>query len=563
MEWISRALQRSPELAVFLAISLGYWFGSLKIRGVGLGPVTGSLLAGVLIGYFVKVPVSDPAKQLLFLLFMFGIGYSVGPSFFRGMKDGGWRWAVLGAVVPVAGVLTAWVLAAFLKLELGYAVGLLSGGMTESPIIGTGSEAIRQLALPPEEQDRLISQIAVADALCYIFGTFGVIWFCSSLGPKLLGIDLKAEGLRLEEKFGIERVKVGVASAWRMFALRAYRIDPEHTVVGKTISQAEAKAAPERLFIERIRRGTLVMTAKPEMVLQSGDVIAVSGKSEVVLKLVDDKAVEMPDRELLDIPSASFDVVLSNPELVGKTLAEIAVKASEVRGIFLRGIRRGGESIPVGQNTVLERGDVLTIVGLEPAVDRATARIGRVAQPTDTTDFIILGIAIFIGALGGASLAIPIGSMHIAIGSSVGTLLLGLLVGWRNSVHPLFGRIPHGAVEFMKSIGLAGFVAMIGLKAGPVFVAALKEVGLTIFLAGIVVTLVPLFVGLLVGRYVLHLEPLLLLGGLAGAQTMTAALAAVQDRSESPVAVLGYSGAVAFGHILLTTGGTVIVWLLH
>jgi putative transport protein len=115
----------------------------------------------------------------------------------------------------------------------------------------------------------------------------------------------------------------------------------------------------------------------------------------------------------------------------------------------------------------------------------------------------------------------------------------------------------------MKSIGLAAFVAMIGLKAGPVFIQALKDIGVTVFLGGVVVTLTPMFVGLVVGRYVLKLNPLLLLGALAGAQTMTAALAAVQERSASPVAVIGYSSTVAFGHILLSIGGTALVWILH
>jgi putative transport protein len=292
-------------------------------------------------------------------------------------------------------------------------------------------------------------------------------------------------------------------------------------------------------------------------------VVAVSGKSEVILNLVDHRAVEVADRELLDIPNASFDAVLSNRSLVGKPLAEIVAQATEIRGVFLREIRRGGESIPIGQNTILERGDVLTLVGLEPAVERVAARLGRAARPSDTTDLVVVGLAIFVGAIAGVSLAVPIGNLHIVLGSSVGTLLAGLLVGWRNSVQPLFGRVPHGAIEFMKSIGLAGFVAMIGLKAGPVFVEALREVGVTVFLAGIAVTLVPQFVGLFVGRYLLKLDPILLLGGLAGAQTMTAALAAVQERSASPVAVLGYSGTVAFGHILITTWGTVIVWLLQ
>ncbi|MDX3986674.1 MAG: aspartate-alanine antiporter [Achromobacter sp.] len=563
MDFLGNLLQRYPELAVFLAIGLGYWVGGFKIRGVGFGPVTGSLLAGLLIGYFFLISVSDTAKQVLFLLFMFGIGYSVGPSFFRGMKDGGWRWAVLGVVIPVAGLLTAWALALLLKLELGYAVGLISGGLTESPAIGTGSEAIRNLPIGAAEKDRLISQIAVADALCYIFGTFGIIWFCSSLGPKLLRVDLKAEGARLEQAYGIQRQKAGVASAWRKFDLRAYLLQPDHPAVGHSVALVESRYAPDRMFVERIRRDGSLLAVEPTTVLRAGDVVAVSGKSEVILKWLDGHAVEQADRELLDIPSAMYDVVLSNPALVGKTVAQIAEQAQEVRGVFLRDIRRNGVQIPVGSKTVLLRGDVLSIVGLEPAVERVAERMGSIVRELNATDFVALGFGIFVGAVVGTSLVLPIGSMHIAIGSSVGTLILGLLVGWRNSARPLFGRISHGALEFMKSIGLAGFVAMIGLKAGPVFVQALQEVGLTIFLAGIVVTMVPQFVGLLFGRYVLKLEPLLLLGALAGAQTMTAGLAAVQEKSQSPVAVIGYSGTVAFGHILITTWGTVIVWLLY
>jgi putative transport protein len=114
----------------------------------------------------------------------------------------------------------------------------------------------------------------------------------------------------------------------------------------------------------------------------------------------------------------------------------------------------------------------------------------------------------------------------------------------------------------MRSLGLAAFVAMIGLKAGPIFVDAVREVGFSLLIGGVVVTLTPLLVGLYFGRYVLRLDPLLLLGGLAGAQTMTPALAAVQERSDSPVAVLGYSGTVAFGHVLLTTWGSIIVLLM-
>jgi len=195
-------------------------------------------------------------------------------------------------------------------------------------------------------------------------------------------------------------------------------------------------------------------------------------------------------------------------------------------------------------------------------VDGFAQVAGRVLSPIQESDLATLGLAIFAGVLVGAIVTIPVAHLRINLGTSVGTLLAGLLVGWFRSVVPWFGRIPDGAVLFMRSIGLAAFVAMVGLKAGPVFVTALKEVGYVLLLGGIVVTLMPLLTGLLFGRYVLKLNPVLLLGGLAGAQTMTAGLAAVQEKSESPVAVLGYSGTVAFGHILLTTCGTLIIALL-
>ncbi|MEI6547303.1 MAG: aspartate-alanine antiporter, partial [Burkholderiales bacterium] len=168
MDWLTPYMTQHPELPVFLAIGIGYWIGKFKLKGVGFGPVTGSLIAGLLIGYLFHVPVADTAKQFLFMLFMFGIGYSAGPGFVRGVQDGGWRWVALGVVIPVAGVLTAFFMARLLKLELGYAAGMMSGALTESPVIGTASEAIRSLSLPTDEKERLIRQIPVADALTYI-----------------------------------------------------------------------------------------------------------------------------------------------------------------------------------------------------------------------------------------------------------------------------------------------------------------------------------------------------------------------------------------------------------
>ena len=563
MDVLAATLRTHPEIAVFLAIGLGYWIGRFSVRGVGFGPVTGSLIAGLLVGYAVEVPVADTAKQLLFLLFMFGIGYSAGPGFVRGLRDAGWRWAVLGSVIPLAGLLTAWAMAKLLDLELGYAVGMMSGGLTESPVIGTASEAIRALPIPAEEKSRLIAQIPVADALTYLFGTIGVIVFCGYVGPWLLRVDLRADARRLEAAMGLSREADGVDSGWRMFAMRAYRLEPRHRVVGLPVAEAERSAAPARLFIERIRRDGEVIDAQPESVLRAGDVVAVIAARETMVRLLAGVAEEVHDRRLLDVPVATRDVVLSHASVVGRSVAELRAETTAFRGVFLQAIRRAGRSLPVAPQTRLEQGDVITLHGLAPAVDRIASLAGEPARSPRGADFVALGLAIGAGALAGVLLSLPVAGLHIALGSSVAVLLVGLALGWRNAQHPGFAHIPAAAIEFMKSLGLSAFVAMIGLKAGPVFVDAIREIGLSVFLGGIVVTLVPQFVGLLVGRYLLRIEPLLLLGALAGAQTMTAALAAVQDRSDSPVAVIGYSSTVAFGHILISIGGTVLVWMLH
>lgn len=218
--------------------------------------------------------------------------------------------------------------------------------------------------------------------------------------------------------------------------------------------------------------------------------------------------------------------------------------------------------MPIGENTVVQRGDTLHITGAQLAVEQLAPVIGRIIHLTDESDLAVLGVAVFVGVLAGATLIIPVGHLKIPLGTSVGTLLAGVVVGWMRSVKPWFGIIPDASILFMKSIGLAAFVAMVGLKAGPIFISAVRQYGLLLFFGGIFVCLTPLVAGLFFGRYVLGVNPLLLLGGLAGAQTMIAGVAAVQEKSDSTVATLGYSYTVAFGHILLTTWGTLIIHML-
>jgi putative transport protein len=442
MEWLGHLFEKYPEMAVYLAIGLGYLIGAVKFRGAGIGAVTGSLLAGIVVGNLFHVQVSETAKSILFLLFLFGIGYSVGPSFFRSMKGEGWRWALLGVFMPFVGLMTAYAVARFLKLDLGFAAGLFSGSLTESPAIGTASEAIRALALSDAQKQQLVSHIAVADAVCYIFGTAGLIWFCSSLGPRLLGVNLRDEARKIESQLGMKRTRLGVAPAWQPIAIRAYTIPQGAAAIGKTIEQAEHSVRGTRIFVERIRRNGEVMEPVPATVLQAGDSVALLGRTDVLVGLVGVAAPEVADPELLDIPVASFDIYVTGKRLAGKTLEQIAQTMDETRGIFLRGIIRQSQPVPIGLKTTIARGDILKITGTEPAVESFAQIAGIVLSPVQESDLATLGLAIFAGILAGAIITIPIGSLRIRLGTSVGTLLAGLLVGWFGSVVPWFGRIP-------------------------------------------------------------------------------------------------------------------------
>jgi putative transport protein len=558
LTWLAQFLVRYPELALFLVIAAGYWIGSFKIGAFSLGPVTGALFAGLVVGDFAHVPVSGMTKSFLFLLFLFGVGYSVGPQFVLAMKRDGLRPMLLAIVVSFTGLATAIAVGRVLQLDPGFVAGMMSGALSQSAAMGTATDAINGLAIDEQQRALFVSHVAVGDAVCYIFGYVGVITFCTLIVPALLKIDLKTESLKLEQALGITRAKPGLASAWRKFELRAYRLDRDAAIAGLSVAAAEARIPEQRVFIHRIRRGERILEAEPGMILAAGDVIALSAPREIIVELIGSRAEEVEDRELLDIPLIAAEVLLMNRQLAGMTLQQ-ASDQTWARGLYLRSLSRGGQTLPIGPGLVLERGDLLHIVGPEAVVANAAKSIGVIVSPSTSIDFVVMGLAIFFGGLVGVLVSFPIGGITIALSTSVGTLLAGLLVGYLRTRLPHFGRIPDGAVSLMTSLGLAAFVGLTGIHAGPIFLSAIRESGIGLLLGGMLVTMLPQIVGFCVGHFVLRMNPILLLGALTGAQTVTAAMAALQERSGSSVVVLGYTPAYPVSNILLTTWGSVIV----
>ena len=564
MEWIINQLRERPELAIFLTLFLGFWLGKLRIGKFSLGTVTSVLLVGVLVGQL-KIDVPGPIKSVFFLLFLFAVGYKVGPQFFRGLKKDGLPQVGFAVLMCVSVLVVTWLLALVMGYNPGEAAGLLAGSQTISAVIGVAEDTMANMGLDEAQRQSYINIIPVSYAVTYVFGTAGSAWVLSSLGPKLLGglEKVKAACKELEAKMGSsEADEPGFMHAARPVTFRAYKIENEWFKQGRRVIDLEMyfQKDGKRLFVERLRKQGVVRDVAPNTVLNIGDEVVLSGRREFVIGEEDWIGNEVQDAQLLDFPAETLPVTVTKKTFAGKTVANIR-RHKFMHGVSIRSIKRAGIEIPVLAQTKLDAGDVIEVVGTKQEVESAAAQIGYVDRPTHQTDMIFVGLGILIGGLFGA-LSIHIGGVPISLSTSGGALIAGLFFGWLRSKHPTFGRIPEASLWVLNNVGLNMFIAVVGIAAGPSFVQGFRDVGLSLFIVGAIATTLPLIIGLLLGKYVFKFHPAITLGCCAGARTTTAALGAIQDAVESETPALGYTVTYAVGNTLLIIWGVVIVLLI-
>ena len=517
MEWIFNQLRERPELAIFLTIFLGFWLGKLRIGKFTLGTVTSVLLVGVLVGQL-NIAVPGPIKSVFFLLFLFAVGYKVGPQFFRGLKKDGLPQVGFAVLMCVSVLLVTWLLALMMGYNAGEAAGLLAGSQTISAVIGVAEDTMANMGLDEAQRQSYVNIIPVSYAVTYIFGTAGSAWVLSSIGPKMLG--------------------------------------------GKRVIDLEVyfRQHDKRLFVERLRKSGVVVEVSMNIQIEPGDEVVLSGRREYIIGEESWIGPEVQDAQLLDFPAEKLPVTITRKTVAGKTVAAIR-REKFMHGVSIRSIKRAGISIPVLAQTVVDAGDVIEVVGTRQEVEAAAKRLGYIDRPTNQTDMIFVGLGILVGGLFGA-LSVHIGGIPISLSTSGGALIAGLFFGWLRSKHPTFGRIPEPSQWVLNNVGLNMFIAVVGISAGPSFVQGFHDVGISLFLVGAAATTLPLIIGLLLARYVFKFHPALALGVCAGARTTTAALGAVQDAVESETPALGYTVTYAVGNTLLIIWGVVIVLLI-
>jgi len=560
--WIASTLRDHPELAIFLSVGIGYWIGGLKLGGFSLGTVTGTLLVGLLMGQL-GIPVDAGIRAVFFLMFLFAVGYGVGPQFVRGLASDGAPQAIFAAVMCliILGISYLCIVVGGLD-DLGFAAGMYSGSQTISASIGLATDAINGAGFSADEAQQYTNNIPIAYAVTYIWGTVGTGLILAHLAPKLLGINLAAECKRYEAEHSLGGPGAGKTTAWHQLEARTFRIPVTSKVVGMTIAEAEHLYPDSRLFAEALRRDGQILDVDPTVKLQAGDVVAISGTIGELVDLVEPHMEEVADHDLLNVPVEQVNVVVTRKRYANKTLGELA-ELDFARGVYLNKIVRGAASvnIPILRNTQIHRGDVLTIAGAQTHVERVVKEIGYAERSTDATDMITVGLVIFIGGLLGA-IVLPVFGTPITLSTSGGALIAGIIIGWLRGVYPIFGNVPSSTLWFMNNVGLNMFIAVVGISSGPGFVSGIQQAGFKLFMLGLLATSIPMLIAPLIGKFVFKFDPAINIGCCGGSRTSTAAVGMVGEVAQSDVPMLGYTVPYAVSNTLLTLWGMVIVLLL-
>ena len=563
MDFVKHLLTQEPLLALFFTISLGYLAGRIKFGRFVLGGIAGTLLVGVVVGQL-QIAIDPGIKAIFFALFIYAVGFQGGPQFFHALNRRSLNQLASAFVMCATGLLCVLIAAWAFGLDRGMAAGLAAGGLTQSAIIGTAGDALAKLGLSPALTKTMQTNVAVGYAVCYIFGSLGPIIMVTWFFPLVMKWDIRQEAVKLAKSMsgGHAELDPGQFNAVRPIDTRFFEIAAGSKALGKTtlaIDHELSDAAVEDVF-----RGAASIDLTNDVVIQLGDRVAISGTIAAISGASDLLGREMvaPDGSML--VQEDREIILTSRAISGRALGEVHdhVTAETRHGVFLTAALRLGRNLPLVRDLVLKTGDELHFIGSPVDLDRVQAKIGYKITAAAVTDFIFFGLGMLIGMLIGM-IRFRIWGIPISIGSGGGCLLSGLMFGWLRSVHPKFSALPLGASNFLRDFGLAVFVGIVGIAAGPQALVAIEKYGLTLFFLGVGVTLIPQVVTFFFSYFVLRIRnPIEALACVAGGRSANPAFAALLDKAGNATPVVSFTVTYAVANVFLTLWGPVIVGII-
>ena len=548
---IAHYLIANPVISIFICLALGYLIGKLKIKSFTIGATVGTLLVGLLISLVFKgvgtYEIDGTVKTIFFSLFIFAIGYEVGPSFFASLKSSGLKIIILSLFFAVAAFVVSIVLFKAFGIGAGEAGGILAGSLTQSAILGTADSTMKGM-LSGTELKTAESQMAIAYALTYVFGTVGVVVFLKNGAAKLIGVNLtdtvkkKIDQTNFHESSS-ENTVVGNIKA------RAFCIENGAEFIGKTIGSVEEQYGDDLTITQIIRKGKKVSLA-PDVQLLEGDTVTIIGLLDAVLHFEAPGMKETDDSEALKLDVIKQEIVLTNHFSLD------VIKHLSENGIVISEKKRDNNVL--SEDQALKALDHLTLVGPKALITKVVKKLGYVKDTGTETDVSFISMGLVVGLLIGA-ISFVVSGIPITLGSGGGALIGGLLFGYYQDKHSNYGLMPKATRWFCKSVGLNLFIAIVGLTSGASFLSALQSMGVKVLLIGVLVTILPHIASVYFGKFVLKLDAVDIIGALCGAGTCTAALNGVVEEYDSSIFAIAYTPGYAMGNILLTVLGPLVV----
>ncbi|MEM7462640.1 MAG: aspartate-alanine antiporter [Pseudomonadota bacterium] len=563
MTFIENILQQAPLVALFVTIALGYVFGKLKIGTFVLGGIAGTLLVGVAIGQF-NVTIDSSIKGIFFALFIYAVGFQGGPQFVRALNLRSLNELLSAFVMCFTGLLCVLVAAWAFGLDRGTAAGLAAGGLTQSAIIGTAGDAIAKLNVSSELIATMQANVAVGYAVCYIFGSLGPIIMVTWFFPTVMRWDIREEAKKLAEEMsaGQASLEPGQFDAASSLDTRFFKVGASSKAAGATVGDIDASL--QDVSVEAIVREGNTLELADDDKIAADDLVAVTGLVRSLDKAAASIGEEVPRPSDLHLIEEKRQVILTNPKLAEKELHELheQFNESQRRGVFLTGVSRAGHELPVLPNLKLQKGDLLQITGRPRDLNRVQPFVGYKISAAAVTDFVFFGIGMAIGLLIGL-IEFRIGGVPVSVGSGGGCLLSGLLFGWLRSTHPRFAALPEGASNFLRDFGLAVFVGLVGISAGPHVVTSVQQLGLLLFFLGVGVTIIPQIITFYFSYYVLRIKnPIEALACVVGGRSANPGFAALLNKAGNATPVVAFTVTYAVANVLLTLWGPIIVGII-
>ena len=532
MDWLQSLLWDPSSVAhiVFLyafVVAAGVYLGKIKIFGVSLG-VTFVLFAGILMGHFgftADTHILHFIREFGLILFVFCIGLQVGPSFFSSFKKGGMTLNLLAVGIVVLNIAVALGLYYLWngRVELPMMVGILYGAVTNTPGLGAANEALNQLHYTGP-------QIALGYACAYPLGVVGIIGSIIAI-RYIFRVNMAKEEESLKIQSGDSHHKP------HMMSLEVRN----ESISGKTL--IEIKNFLGRKFVcSRIRHDGHVSIPDHETVFNIGDqlFIVCSEEDAPAIVVFIGKEVEL-DWEKQDLPMVSRRILVTKPEINGKTLGSMHFRS--MYGVNVTRINRSGMDLFADPNLILQVGDRVMVVGQQDAVERVAGVLGNQLKRLDTPNIVTIFVGIFLGILlGSLPIAFPGMPTPLKLGLAGGPLVVAILIGRFGHKLHLVTYTTMSANLMLREIGISIFLACVGLGAGEGFVDTVIHGGGYIWVGyGVIITILPLLITGLIGRYYCKLNYFTLIGVLAGSTTNPPALAYSNDLTSCDAPAVGYA----------------------